>query len=84
MDDLGLGEWMAFEERVEAIPEGALRARSSFQPLALGPGDLLPASPQLPDAPRDAVIGIVTNKLRRQPGVLPSNGLPRERLSTEP
>src|SRR5258708_38330778 len=74
MDDLGGGKGMACEERVEACPCEPLCARSPLQPLPPCLCDLLAILVQLPDVPRDAVVGIVTSQLRRQLGVLDEHG----------
>src|SRR5258708_14023229 len=74
MDDLGAGKGMACEERVEACPCEPLCARSPLQPLPPCLCDLLAILVQLPDVPRDAVVGIVTSQLRRQLGVLDEHG----------
>src|SRR3981189_3780533 len=62
---------MPYQECVEARPCEPLGPRSPFQPLSPQLGDLLPIPVHLPDVPRAAVVRHVTDKLRRQAGVLP-------------
>src|SRR5258708_24630139 len=75
VDDHGPGKGMAGEECVEACPCEPFRARSSLQPLPPYLCDLLTIPVHVPNVPRDAVVGIVTFELRRQPGVLPGQQL---------
>jgi hypothetical protein len=63
---------MAGEECGEANPSEPLAAGSSFQPFPPQPPDLGAVSLQLPHVPRDAVVGIMTFKLRSQPVALPA------------
>src|SRR5215217_9452411 len=70
MDDPRAGKRVACEQRGEAVPWEGLRARPPFQPLLPGPCGLPEVPAQLLHVPRDAVIGIVTFELRRQPGEL--------------
>src|SRR5262245_7543186 len=70
MDDPGSGKRMAFEKRVEAVPWEPFRARSPCQPHSPDPCDLGEIPARLLHIPRDAVVGVVTYELRRQPGVL--------------
>src|SRR5215831_20685423 len=70
MDDPWAGQWIAFEERVEAVPREDMRTRSSGQPPAPRPCGLPEAPVKLRDVPGDAVVGIMAYELRRQPCVL--------------
>src|SRR6202035_5492457 len=70
VNDPGQWQWMACEEHGEASPGEPLRARAPFQPLAPRLRDLLAILRQPPEVPRDAVVGIVTDELGRQPGEL--------------
>ena len=70
MNDPGPWQWMAGEERGEASPGEPLRARAPFQPFAPRLRDLLAILMQPSEVPRDAVVGIVTDELGRQPGEL--------------
>jgi hypothetical protein len=61
---------VAGEERVEAVPREPLRARASRQPLAPYLRDLVAILLQPARVPGDAVGGVVTDELGRQPGEL--------------
>src|SRR5260370_280738 len=75
VDDLGPGKGMAGEDCVEACPCEPLRPRSSLQPLPPYLCDLLTIPVHVPNVPRDAIVGIMTFELRRQPSVLPAQQL---------
>ena len=67
MNDPGAWQGMAGEERVEAGPREPCSPRSPFQPSMPRLRDLLAIPAQLPDVPRNAVVGIVTGECHRQP-----------------
>src|SRR5215471_719227 len=66
---------MAGEECVEACPCEPLGARSPFQPFAPQLDNLLAVPAHLPDVPRAAVVGHVTDEFRREAIVLPAQRL---------
>ena len=70
VDEPGRRQRVAGEERVEAVPREPLRARASRQPLAPYLRDLVAILLQSARVPRDAVGGVVTGELGRQPGEL--------------
>src|SRR5215467_13460024 len=70
MNDLGAGQWVACEERAEAVPWEPLGAGASCQPFPPRPCDLLCVPLQLLDVPGDAVVGIVPSHLGGQLGML--------------
>jgi hypothetical protein len=70
VNDPGSWQRVAVEERVEACPGEPLRTRATFQPFVPRLRDLLAILAKPPDVSRDAVIGIMTDEGRRQPGVL--------------
>src|SRR4030088_333761 len=62
---------MPYQECVEARPCEPLGPRSPFQPLSPQLGYLLSIPVHLPDVPRAAGVGQVTDEVPRQAGVLP-------------
>jgi hypothetical protein len=70
VDEPGRRQRVAGEERVEAVPREPLRARASRQPLAPYLRDLVAILLQSARVPGDAVGGVVTDELDRQPGEL--------------
>src|SRR5579883_3385021 len=75
MDDPRLRQWIAHQQRREASPWDWLRARPAFQPFPPGLCDLSGVVAQLQHVPRDAVVGVVTHDLHREPRVLAAQRL---------